>query len=360
MTITGINTNFQPGDTVTVPSGMLAVSNVMVNSATSISATLTANANVVAGPQALVVTTGGQNLTLPLAIAVSGLRSGAVLSLSSVAKSGAYYTWSYNATFSTSLNTGDTITLYDVPGYAGSISVPANFSASVQLTGPKPSLVLVSDSSSLSNLTLTYTGPAIPLSSPMTVGFSFQSTFNSEATGYSSFQGSANQGVGSVTVPASTAGSAQNGPYGAFTVGVLGAPAAQGSGQYLTTYQVDNWSGAAFGTGSYITIFDVPGYISTHTGSSNWSCSYQLVGNSTPNTAPPDSSSVMNATCTYTGAAVPAGSAGPVASFTFLTDSGGPLGAVYYASEVFGQGSSKATPNNQVVGLVTTDTVALP
>jgi hypothetical protein len=55
---------------VTVPSGMLAVSNVVVNSSTSISAMLTANANVVAGPQALVVTSGGQSLTLPLAIKV--------------------------------------------------------------------------------------------------------------------------------------------------------------------------------------------------------------------------------------------------------------------------------------------------
>jgi hypothetical protein len=70
VTITGFNTNFQLGDTVTVPSGMLAVSDVIVNSATSISVTLTANATVVAGPQALVVTTGGQNLTLPLAIKV--------------------------------------------------------------------------------------------------------------------------------------------------------------------------------------------------------------------------------------------------------------------------------------------------
>ncbi len=70
VTIMGVNTSFQTGDTVTVPSGMLAVSDVVVNSATSISATLTANANVVAGPQALVVTSGGQYLTLPLAIKV--------------------------------------------------------------------------------------------------------------------------------------------------------------------------------------------------------------------------------------------------------------------------------------------------
>ncbi len=70
VTITGANTSFRAGDSVTVPSGMLAVSNMVVNSATSISATLTANANVPPGPQALVVTTGGQNLTLPLAIKV--------------------------------------------------------------------------------------------------------------------------------------------------------------------------------------------------------------------------------------------------------------------------------------------------
>ncbi|MGA3026363.1 MAG: hypothetical protein ABSF98_16485 [Bryobacteraceae bacterium] len=70
VTITGANTSFQAGDTVTVPSGMLTVSNVVVNSATSISATLTVNSTAVAGPQALVVSSGGQNLTLPLAIKV--------------------------------------------------------------------------------------------------------------------------------------------------------------------------------------------------------------------------------------------------------------------------------------------------
>ena len=60
----------QTGDTVTVPSGMLAVSNVAAKSATSITAMLTANPNVAVGPQALVATSGGQNLTLPLAIEV--------------------------------------------------------------------------------------------------------------------------------------------------------------------------------------------------------------------------------------------------------------------------------------------------
>jgi S-layer homology domain len=68
--ITGFSTNFQTGDTVTVPSGMLDVSNVVVNSETSITATLTANGTAVPGPQALMVTSSGQNLTLPLAIHV--------------------------------------------------------------------------------------------------------------------------------------------------------------------------------------------------------------------------------------------------------------------------------------------------
>jgi Pro-kumamolisin, activation domain/Putative binding domain, N-terminal len=70
VTISGVNTSFQSGDTATVPSGMLDVSNVVVNSATSMSATLTTNGLTVAGPQSLVVTSGGLTLTLPLAIRV--------------------------------------------------------------------------------------------------------------------------------------------------------------------------------------------------------------------------------------------------------------------------------------------------
>jgi hypothetical protein len=70
VTITGTNTSFQSLDTVAVPSGMLTVSNVVVNSATSISVTLTTNPTTSAGPQSLVVTTGGVRLTLPLAIKV--------------------------------------------------------------------------------------------------------------------------------------------------------------------------------------------------------------------------------------------------------------------------------------------------
>jgi hypothetical protein len=70
VTITSVNTYFQNGDTLTVPSGMLTVSDVTVNAATSITATLTTNSTTVGAPQSLVVTSGGQNLTLPLAIKV--------------------------------------------------------------------------------------------------------------------------------------------------------------------------------------------------------------------------------------------------------------------------------------------------
>ncbi len=48
---------------------MLTVSNVTVNSANSMSATLTTNPTISAGPQSLVVT-GGMRLALPLAIKV--------------------------------------------------------------------------------------------------------------------------------------------------------------------------------------------------------------------------------------------------------------------------------------------------
>ena len=70
VTLTGVNTNFTVLDTLAVPSGMLTVSNVVVNSATSITATLTTNATTTPGPQSLVVTTGPVRLTLPLAIKV--------------------------------------------------------------------------------------------------------------------------------------------------------------------------------------------------------------------------------------------------------------------------------------------------
>ena len=63
MTITGVDASLQTGDTMTVPRGTPAVSKVVGNSGTSISAWLTANSNVMAGPQALLVTSSGQNLT---------------------------------------------------------------------------------------------------------------------------------------------------------------------------------------------------------------------------------------------------------------------------------------------------------
>ena len=75
----------------------------------------------------------------------------------------------------------------------------------------------------------------------------------------------------------------------------------------------------------------------------------QLVGKSAPNTAPADSSSSFNATCTYNCPAVASNAPGSVADFTFLTASGDPA-ASYNSSEVFD--SANPALNNQVVGLV--------
>ena len=58
----GRRPSLQAGDTMTVQRGLPAVSEVVVNSATSISATLTTNSNARAGPQALLVTSSGQKL----------------------------------------------------------------------------------------------------------------------------------------------------------------------------------------------------------------------------------------------------------------------------------------------------------
>jgi hypothetical protein len=117
-----------------------------------------------------------------LLFAATGLRAGAIVSLSSVASSGVDYTWTYNATFTNGLHPGDEIVIYDFNNYyAGSLSVAANFSGSALLTGPVPSLISVQDSSGVWNLALVYNGPAV--SSPTTVSFSAGSTLNTETTG---------------------------------------------------------------------------------------------------------------------------------------------------------------------------------
>ena len=212
-----------------------------------------------------------------LLFAATGLRAGAIVSLSSVASSGVDYTWTYNATFTNGLHPGDEIVIYDFNNYyAGSLSVAANFSGSALLTGPVPSLISVQDSSGVWNLALVYNGPAV--SSPTTVSFSAGSTLNTETTGGSAYQDSVSQGFGTVTIPGAS-GPATNGPFGAFSGAVLGSPAAEGSGQYLVTFQIDNPSGGGFGTGSFLTVLDIPGYV---TGSiaapPNWNCSALLTG----------------------------------------------------------------------------------
>jgi hypothetical protein len=66
---------------------------------------------------------------------------------------------------------------------------------------------------------------------------------------------------------------------------------------------------------------------------------------------------LWNATCTYTGAAVASGAPGAVADFDFVTATGSPS-PDYFSSEVFGDGSSDLSLNNQVVGLVGSKSVS--
>jgi hypothetical protein len=105
---------------------------------------------------------------------------------------GPLFTWIYtiavvsNDALSPSLNSGcnpaipcpagSFFTLYDIVGLT-SPTAPANWGATIQLTGITPSFVSVGDSAAVANLTFFYTGPAAP--GPLTAdGFSFQSTSN--------------------------------------------------------------------------------------------------------------------------------------------------------------------------------------
>ena len=288
------------------------------------------------------------------ALGAAALQASAIISLSDVVSSGSDFTWKYSATIGGSLTTGEQITIYDVSGYvAGSITPPANFSATALLTGLTPSLLTVPDSNALWNVSYTYTGPTTTLSSPLTEVLSFQAIGNTSGLGYSSYQDSTSQGVGSVTVPTATAGSTTI-SYADFTVAQLGSLAPQG-GSYVATFQADNPTGFGFESGSFFTVLDIPEYVAGSVSAPpNWRCIALLTGQTPPNTAPSDNPALWNLSCTYTGP--PMGGAGAVVDVSLLTASSGPFPTLSYVSEVFGEGSGNPIPNNQVIGTLTTDT----
>lgn len=80
---------------------------------------------------------------------------------------GANFNWTYTATLKSgsTLNTGDFFTIYDVGGFGGGAPIAnnvilpaANWSSSIQLLGVNPFAQSPPDSSSLANVTFTFTG----------------------------------------------------------------------------------------------------------------------------------------------------------------------------------------------------------
>jgi hypothetical protein len=108
---------------------------------------------------------------------------------SSPVASGAYFTQSIELdNFSNyGFSGGSYVTIYDVPGYvAASLKSPANWTCAALLTGNTPTNVTVTDSSSVFNITCTYTGSAVTGGAPASFGdVTFQTASATALAGYS-------------------------------------------------------------------------------------------------------------------------------------------------------------------------------
>jgi hypothetical protein len=140
-------------------------------------------------------------------------RGNIIPTLSSIAPSGADFTWNYsaNVTVDQMIEPGDYFTIYDFGNFlAGSNTQPADWTFSSALLGVTPSLVLPTDNASFLNLTWTYTGQT-PINGSAALGiFSVDantnqltnSDFAAEATrATGSTAGSKVDNVGTVSVP---------------------------------------------------------------------------------------------------------------------------------------------------------------
>ena len=169
------------------------------------------------------------------ALAFSGLASASIIpTLDSVTNIGTNFTWSYTAHVSgdEQLNptatagqcvnsqgapcpSGTYFTLYDLAGFAGGVTQPGNWTASIQFVGITPSLQSgTPDSLSLTNLSFFYVGPAIPefasTADLMQGPFAFNSTSNTPVLGFTTYSATKfanptglDQGVNQVMVPGS-------------------------------------------------------------------------------------------------------------------------------------------------------------
>jgi hypothetical protein len=208
-------------------------------------------------------------------------QAGPVLTLaSSPTPSGGGFEWSYNANLSSSFQTGDFFTIYDIPGYAGSPSASPSFSISSQLAGVTPSHFNATDNSSIINVTFQYTGPTIAVS-PGTVKslgtFSFLSTIGTETEGSFAIQNSSTQVLGYVAVPGSSASGLTNAA-GVLSAQVAASPVAH-SGEFLQSLELDDFTDFGFQAGSYVTVYDVAGLVAgSISAPANWNCTVQLTG----------------------------------------------------------------------------------
>jgi len=128
---------------------------------------------------------------------------------------GANTRFSYQAdvTVDQRVEAGDYFTIYDIPGFAGGVVMPANWTFSTQNVGVTPGNVLPNDNPNLVNITFTYlNGPIV--GGPTNLGiFSFLSTesglgvdqFVGRGTNNTDdpfLNGTKNGNIGNIVVPA--------------------------------------------------------------------------------------------------------------------------------------------------------------
>jgi hypothetical protein len=265
---------------------------------------------------------------------------------------GSNFTWTYNAYASSTVQTGDFFTIYDIPGYvSGSASAPSGFSSLAQLVGVTPSSVSVPDSGSLPNVTYQYDGPTIAVAPGSVVNlgtFSFVSTDGLGTEGSFTAEKSSTQVVGYVAVPSASAGTLA--PTGAvLSTQVASAPVADGP-DFMQSVQLDNLTDFGFNTGSYVTIYDIAGYAGSLVSPTNWNCTAQFNGQTPSNVKLTENDSVPNVTCTYTGAPVLTGGPASLGDLTFLTSSNASLAGLNYTSQVIS--NAAIDPTNDAVGTV--------
>jgi hypothetical protein len=156
---------------------------------------------------------------------------------------GTDYTWTYAADLGPNEGIGFStpayFTIYDFVGLDSVISVPSDWTYTVQLTGVTPSTLTVPDNPDVENVTFDYTGQAT--GGPLSLGdfvitsvdgalnpdgvFAYQTGFGQITGPLNSPDDSVDQGSGSVTVPTALTPEPKLGLLLALSVAMLGLAA---------------------------------------------------------------------------------------------------------------------------------------